>query len=521
MASSSQSPGPAERSSAAPGTVYGITLLVEPSRIHEKGLVTPVAIKAGSLFYRETYGLSVRAPYALMTPQPSEPQQQFLLALAAPESVLATFATFDRNPDVWRSVSSEAATAARRAKTQVAIDGGRKVRLNPKLHSYFALDAPHPAAAELTNPVWMLVARVLAEGRPFPPEYAGSAAFQEAVVSAELKTARTVVNAFHAARQESADPSVGETVDETDALRWFALFAGHGWPVATPMTSMTYGYAFCPHAAFLNHSCYPNAVMVPAEGLGLMALRDIAEGEEITVSYAHDLKMSAEARAEYIKSVFHFTCVCPACVAKFMDFDCLNVARSINYRSADGRQAYLNALLGRQVELGSLSSDTFRLFQTATQTLIELVDAYIASDDGNPTLAMAAEIVARETPAFDAARASTALAEILGVFIMHAVVSPDVFLRGLDVARGADALATAYIGCFSGPSDVRLRSRALRTGYIAAVVLQTYAADILQDERVDRALDRKKKIVALLGGGSMLNPEEMFMTLDMFESLRW
>mmetsp|Transcript_1500 Transcript_1500/g.3602 ORF Transcript_1500/g.3602 Transcript_1500/m.3602 type:complete len:455 (+) Transcript_1500:170-1534(+) len=65
---------------------------------------------------------------------------------------------------------------------------------------------------------------------------------------------------------------------------------------------------------YTNHSCDPSAVVqVSEEGrVCLTALRDIAAGEEVTISYI-DRTASYQERRETLQKHYAFTCVCPRC----------------------------------------------------------------------------------------------------------------------------------------------------------------------------------------------------------------
>lgn len=76
------------------------------------------------------------------------------------------------------------------------------------------------------------------------------------------------------------------------------------------------GIGVYPSASFFNHSCQPNACTV-FEGttLCISAIRDIAPGEEIVISYI-DLGASLEHRRTELRKGFGFTCTCERCVAE-------------------------------------------------------------------------------------------------------------------------------------------------------------------------------------------------------------
>lgn len=80
-----------------------------------------------------------------------------------------------------------------------------------------------------------------------------------------------------------------------------------------------------PLLSFVNHSCVPNVRVVdvvPCDELEasssklLVALRDLAPGEEVTFSYSYvkwDVEAPASVRMEFLRDTHGFTCACPAC----------------------------------------------------------------------------------------------------------------------------------------------------------------------------------------------------------------
>tara|TARA_R110002050_G_scaffold148425_4_gene274622 strand:- start:163 stop:621 length:459 start_codon:yes stop_codon:yes gene_type:complete len=67
--------------------------------------------------------------------------------------------------------------------------------------------------------------------------------------------------------------------------------------------------------SLVNHSCKPNSVCVFGKygEATLRAVRDLKEGEEITIGYV-DLAMRGVERRGELKKGFSFTCMCPLCV---------------------------------------------------------------------------------------------------------------------------------------------------------------------------------------------------------------
>merc|ERR1712137_1323328 len=74
---------------------------------------------------------------------------------------------------------------------------------------------------------------------------------------------------------------------------------------------MGIGYAIYPYACFFNHSCSPNVSWKIDRQAGALfiaeALRPIAEGEEILISYfGDDQNVSTDRRLEYLKEYYQF-----------------------------------------------------------------------------------------------------------------------------------------------------------------------------------------------------------------------
>ncbi|KAI0635233.1 SET domain-containing protein [Trametes polyzona] len=82
------------------------------------------------------------------------------------------------------------------------------------------------------------------------------------------------------------------------------------------------GICVAPSVAFANHSCNPNAVIVfprtpgtPSSkepSLNLIALRDIAPGKEVRISYV-DTTLPKRLRQQELAETYNFTCQCKVC----------------------------------------------------------------------------------------------------------------------------------------------------------------------------------------------------------------
>lgn len=76
-----------------------------------------------------------------------------------------------------------------------------------------------------------------------------------------------------------------------------------------------YAQAIIPSASYFNHSCYPNAYKINIQGkVYIYALREITQGEEITISYVpHDY--DRETRQNVLRTFFGFDCSCLRCIS--------------------------------------------------------------------------------------------------------------------------------------------------------------------------------------------------------------
>ena len=80
-----------------------------------------------------------------------------------------------------------------------------------------------------------------------------------------------------------------------------------------------YATAFAPAAALANHSCIPSCVRLSGGGgrgwsTELRALRRLAAGEEVTISYL-PLTMPVRDRRSTLEKLYNFTCDCDRCLA--------------------------------------------------------------------------------------------------------------------------------------------------------------------------------------------------------------
>jgi hypothetical protein len=93
-----------------------------------------------------------------------------------------------------------------------------------------------------------------------------------------------------------------------------------------------HGAGIFPNAARFNHHCNPNACFTYNSAIDretIHAMRDIKEGEEITISYC-DMIHDTPLRTWELKH-YGFTCSCPACAGG------INDENSFAFQSAERR----------------------------------------------------------------------------------------------------------------------------------------------------------------------------------------
>nr|VWO95993.1 Alcohol dehydrogenase 1 [Ganoderma boninense] len=131
--------------------------------------------------------------------------------------------------------------------------------------------------------------------------------------------AHSLVRYLSAASPQDLTPygltSAGDLVD------LISRFTTNTFTLTTPALTPT-GICISPTVAFANHTCDPDAVIVfprsdsvsPSDEprLNLVALRDIAPGKEVRISYV-DTTLPAVLRQKELKEVYSFICHCKAC----------------------------------------------------------------------------------------------------------------------------------------------------------------------------------------------------------------
>lgn len=108
-------------------------------------------------------------------------------------------------------------------------------------------------------------------------------------------------------------PSLGSVTQRRDLLN---IFYNNNFAVSGPSGKR----AVFLTVARLNHSCIPNSqgnlnTALPGSQFTIHALREIAEGEEITISYLHDELGIRSVRQTVLKDGYGFECACEICSA--------------------------------------------------------------------------------------------------------------------------------------------------------------------------------------------------------------
>ncbi|CAG8493713.1 2130_t:CDS:2 [Paraglomus occultum] len=103
-----------------------------------------------------------------------------------------------------------------------------------------------------------------------------------------------------------------ELLPAVDMLTLFCRLTSNGFSVLdAEMQSI--GVGIYPNVSLLNHSCWPNCIVV-FEGLkmNVRSIRKIEIGEEVTISYT-DLFLTGEERRKELHERYFFTCRCELC----------------------------------------------------------------------------------------------------------------------------------------------------------------------------------------------------------------
>ncbi|KAJ7736858.1 hypothetical protein B0H16DRAFT_1379863 [Mycena metata] len=162
-------------------------------------------------------------------------------------------------------------------------------------------------------------------------------AIYESALAGLSSSAQSAVWNLHSSLPETPEMSRMRGIILTNAI-----------PVNLPHDDTIRYHGICPQLSRANHSCVPNAHLSMLEKFEgkLIAMRLIAEGEEITVSNADVLCVSRAERRQCLQERYNFECHCAACGLPETE-----VAKSDTRRAAVG--AYLKHMTeGQTVTVG-------------------------------------------------------------------------------------------------------------------------------------------------------------------------
>ncbi len=112
--------------------------------------------------------------------------------------------------------------------------------------------------------------------------------------------------------EEDEDEDFGE--EDEFVFDWSQCGGGEDFSFSSNLFLAFKGYAFFPLLSTMNHSCEPNCVVAYLDDsqVVVFACRDIAEGEELTISYVYS-HLELEERRNQLKS-YGFVCMCEKCM---------------------------------------------------------------------------------------------------------------------------------------------------------------------------------------------------------------
>ena len=113
--------------------------------------------------------------------------------------------------------------------------------------------------------------------------------------------------------------------------------------VLDPCTQEAVGIGLYPSGAMLNHSCVPNCDYLPAHDgrMRFVTIREVAEGEELTVQYGDNLTSPTKERRADLAADYFFRCLCARCEAPpemQAVFDDRLVTQTLVAAAADGAE---------------------------------------------------------------------------------------------------------------------------------------------------------------------------------------
>ena len=126
--------------------------------------------------------------------------------------------------------------------------------------------------------------------------------------SAEDRAGITATAAF--VQRLATDARAADPPSEEEILTMLQLCRVNAHGLLDPLTQTLIGLGLFPSLAGANHSCVPNMdYLCGRDGqLRVVAIRDVAEGEELTIAYTDIVTQSAHTRRATLQEEYFFNC---------------------------------------------------------------------------------------------------------------------------------------------------------------------------------------------------------------------
>ncbi len=105
-------------------------------------------------------------------------------------------------------------------------------------------------------------------------------------------------------------------IDRNFFYHAYSAFCCNAFGLYRPQDDKQYAIGMYPNASYFNHSCLPNLVrrMDLGKAACFYALRDVAAGEALTISYCDDCSTpNAQTRRQNLLEAYRFWCGCELC----------------------------------------------------------------------------------------------------------------------------------------------------------------------------------------------------------------
>ncbi|KAJ3330429.1 hypothetical protein HDU76_005717 [Blyttiomyces sp. JEL0837] len=168
-----------------------------------------------------------------------------------------------------------------------------------------------------------------------------------------LSTLETYAQILSLLRSVSSDADNWPT--SSDLIDIFCKFTCNSFSICNGEL-VNVGVAVYPIASMLNHSCCPNcAIIFYGADAHLRPMRDIAAGEELTISYIEIAEPRHKRRKE-LKERYFFDCECSACKQEPEP-----IARCLQ-KGCDGKVVYESETTWRCTQCGLLNEELVKQF---------------------------------------------------------------------------------------------------------------------------------------------------------------